>query len=113
MTCRRRRRLRWASAWYERAKSFSGGFAPSARPGEDPTHNYFCEGKDEQMEKDVREAAPAAAQNGHAMADGAKCPVAHGARGRRNRDWWPEGLDISVLHRNSPLSDPMGAEFDY
>ena len=33
--------------------------------------------------------------------------------GRGNRDWWPEGLDISVLHRNSALSDPMGAEFDY
>ena len=30
-----------------------------------------------------------------------------------NRDWWPEQLDISVLHRNSSLSDPMGKEFDY
>jgi catalase-peroxidase len=34
-------------------------------------------------------------------------------RGRRNRDWWPEALDISVLHRNSSLSDPMRDEFDY
>src|SRR5205085_1048314 len=33
--------------------------------------------------------------------------------GRRNRDWWPEALDVSVLHRNSDLSDPMGKEFDY
>ncbi len=32
---------------------------------------------------------------------------------RTNRDWWPQQLDLSVLHRHSPLSDPMGADFDY
>ena len=32
---------------------------------------------------------------------------------RTNRDWWPNQLDLSVLHRHSPLSDPMGADFDY
>ncbi len=42
-----------------------------------------------------------------------KCPFTGGARGRRNRDWWPDALDVSVLHRNSDLSDPMGAAFDY
>ena len=42
-----------------------------------------------------------------------KCPFTGGARGRRNRDWWPEALDISVLHRNSNLSDPIGEAFDY
>jgi catalase-peroxidase len=42
-----------------------------------------------------------------------KCPVAGGTRGRRNRDWWPDALDVSVLHRNSDLSDPMGEAFDY
>jgi catalase-peroxidase len=42
-----------------------------------------------------------------------KCPFTGGARGPRNRDWWPEQLDIDVLHRNSTLSDPMGREFDY
>ena len=30
-----------------------------------------------------------------------------------NRDWWPNQLDIEVLHQNSPLSDPMGEAFDY
>ncbi len=30
-----------------------------------------------------------------------------------NRDWWPNQLDLSVLHRNSPLSDPMGEDFNY
>ncbi len=42
-----------------------------------------------------------------------KCPFTGGARGPRNRDWWPDALDIDMLHRNSPLSDPMGKEFDY
>ena len=37
-----------------------------------------------------------------------KCPVAHGGRTRSNRDWWPEQLDLQVLHRNSDLSNPMG-----
>jgi catalase-peroxidase len=32
---------------------------------------------------------------------------------RTNHDWWPNQLDLSVLHRHSPLSDPMGADFDY
>jgi len=41
-----------------------------------------------------------------------KCPFT-GTRGPTNRDWWPEMLDISVLHRNSDLSDPMGEAFDY
>ena len=44
---------------------------------------------------------------------GGKCPFTGGARGRTNRDWWPEMLDLQVLHRNSTLSDPMGKEFDY
>jgi catalase-peroxidase len=44
---------------------------------------------------------------------GGKCPFTGGSRGRGNRDWWPEMLDISVLHRNSTLSDPMGQAFDY
>ncbi|MGA1858885.1 catalase/peroxidase HPI [Azospirillum sp. 11R-A] len=36
-----------------------------------------------------------------------------GGRGRRNRDWWPNALDLEMLHRNSALSDPMGKDFDY
>jgi len=41
------------------------------------------------------------------------CPVNHGRGGRSNRDWWPKQLDLSMLHRNSALSDPMGPDFDY
>src|SRR5947199_7066909 len=65
------------------------------------------------MEKDVTQAAAAVANNDQPLAGAAKCPVAHGARGPRNRDWWPDALDVSVLHRNSSLSDPMGEGFDY
>ena len=42
-----------------------------------------------------------------------KCPFTGGRGGHRNRDWWPDALDVSVLHRNSQLSDPMGESFDY
>jgi len=39
-----------------------------------------------------------------------KCPF---IRGPANRDWWPNTLDLSGLHGNSALSDPMGKDFDY
>ncbi|MDI3469419.1 MAG: Catalase-peroxidase KatG [Pseudolabrys sp.] len=40
-----------------------------------------------------------------------KCPFT--GHGPRNRDWWPEQLDVQVLHTKSRLSDPMGEAFDY
>ncbi len=40
-----------------------------------------------------------------------KCPVMHTSF--TNRDWWPDQLNLAVLHRNSSLSDPMGEAFDY
>jgi catalase-peroxidase len=39
-----------------------------------------------------------------------KCPFTHA---HTNRDWWPNQLNIQVLHQNSSLSDPMGKAFDY
>jgi catalase-peroxidase len=47
------------------------------------------------------------------MDDQTKCPFSGGNRAHTNRDWWPDALDVSVLHRNSDLSDPMGEAFDY
>ncbi len=44
--------------------------------------------------------------------DPAKCPVPH-SRGRSNRDWWPNQLNLSVLSQNTPDSNPMGESFDY
>ncbi len=42
-----------------------------------------------------------------------KCPFSHGASAPKNRDWWPNQVDLKVLHQHSELSDPMGKEFDY
>ena len=47
------------------------------------------------------------------MDDVTKCPFSSGTRAHTNRDWWPNQLNLSVLHQNSTLSDPMGKEFDY
>ena len=41
-----------------------------------------------------------------------KCPVMH-SRGRSLHDWWPNQLNIGVLHQNSKRSNPMGKAFDY
>jgi catalase-peroxidase len=43
----------------------------------------------------------------------AKCPFNHGASVPTNRDWWPNQVSVKVLHQHSPLSDPMGKEFNY
>src|SRR5438094_1752213 len=42
-----------------------------------------------------------------------KCPFNHGASAPTNRDWWPNQLNVQVLHQHSSLSDPMGKSFDY
>ena len=42
-----------------------------------------------------------------------QCPVAGGTRVHTSRDWWPNQLNLQVLHQHSTLSDPMGKEFDY
>ena len=53
------------------------------------------------------------------MATESKCPVVNGAprraaaAARTNRDWWPNQLNLQVLHQNSPQSNPMGEEFNY
>ena len=47
------------------------------------------------------------------MADDGKCPVAHASRGTSNRDWWPNQLNLKVLHQSSIQSNPMGKGFNY
>ncbi len=50
---------------------------------------------------------------------GGKCPVMHGAAkhmtstAQSNADWWPNQLNLKVLHQHSNLSNPMGKKFDY
>ncbi|MGJ8546685.1 MAG: catalase/peroxidase HPI [Sulfitobacter sp.] len=43
----------------------------------------------------------------------AKCPFSGKRIQQTNRDWWPNQLNLSVLHQHSQKSDPMGADFDY
>ncbi|GGY70117.1 catalase/peroxidase HPI [Streptomyces omiyaensis] len=40
-------------------------------------------------------------------------PSPQDTRPRTNRDWWPNQLDLSVLHRNDPQADPLDQDFDY
>ena len=48
-----------------------------------------------------------------------QCPVMHGAQMlaafgvRSNRDWWPNQLNLKMLHQHSSLSSPMARDFDY
>jgi catalase-peroxidase len=43
-----------------------------------------------------------------------KCPFPGKSAGARsNRDWWPNQLNLKLLHTNHPAGDPMGGEFDY
>ena len=48
------------------------------------------------------------------MANESKCPFSGKAHsGTTNRDWWPNQLNLKVLHQNPPKGDPMGPDFDY
>jgi catalase-peroxidase len=48
-----------------------------------------------------------------------KCPVMHGSNtrvsghGPMNKDWWPNKLNLNILHQHSAESNPLGADFDY
>ena len=52
------------------------------------------------------------------MSDNSKCPVtgkggSKTASGPSNKDWWPNQLNLKVLHQHSSMSNPMGEEFNY
>ncbi|MBI3484231.1 MAG: catalase/peroxidase HPI [Acidobacteria bacterium] len=50
------------------------------------------------------------------MSTESKCPVMGGARrhmAATNADWWPNQLNLKILHQHSPLSDPMDKGFNY
>ena len=58
----------------------------------------------EQVAPDINEDAP-------------KCPVMHNAHTAQgstaNQHWWPNQLNLNILHQGSPASDPLGDDFDY
>jgi len=69
------------------------------------------------MEKELATTvgAPAPANQPQNLRTESKCPVAHGPRtaALTNVDWWPNQLNLKVLHQHSPLSNPMHKEFHY
>jgi catalase-peroxidase len=62
---------------------------------------------------------PAPNQQEHILPTDAKCPFSNGALrhtaagGPGNANWWPNQLNLKILHLNSPLSDPMDKDFNY
>ena len=53
------------------------------------------------------------------MSEVAKCPITGksasslGGRGPSNRDWWPNQLNLGVLHQHAPAANPLGTDFNY
>ena len=73
------------------------------------------------MEKELttRVGAPVPDNQEQNLSTETKCPVSGGARGhtaagaQTNAAWWPNQLNLKILHQHSPLSDPMDKEFNY
>ncbi|MEO8052269.1 MAG: catalase/peroxidase HPI [Acidobacteriota bacterium] len=73
------------------------------------------------MDKEITGTAAAVPTNHQEQTSAipAKCPVANGARrhtvagGPTNAGWWPDQLNLRILHQQSPVSNPMDKEFNY
>ncbi len=71
-------------------------------------------------EKQVLAGVPGPGNTEPEVSPLSKCPVAGGARrptttawAPSNADWWPNQLNLKILHQQSPLSDPMDKKFNY
>jgi catalase-peroxidase len=75
--------------------------------------------EDKQMEQEVKATAAAVPNNEQSISGDIKCPVASGPRRHTvagaptNAGWWPDQLNLKILHQHSALSDPMDKEFNY
>jgi catalase-peroxidase len=47
------------------------------------------------------------------MANEGKCPFTGASRAHTNRDWWPNQVNVQILHQHTPRSNPLGEKFDY
>jgi len=71
------------------------------------------------MEKNTAAGASVPENQEQNILPEARCPVEHGLRrhtvagGPTNAGWWPNQLNLKILHQRSPLSDPMDKEFNY
>src|SRR5580700_11030695 len=79
-------------------------------------HSFLTNSKEgEHMEKEFNTSAevPVPPNQQQISSTGSKCPVSGGARRHTNEDWWPNQLNLNILHQHSPLSDPMDKDFNY
>jgi catalase-peroxidase len=79
-------------------------------------HSFLTNSKEgEHMEKEFNTSAevPVPPNQQQISSTGSKCPVSGGARRHTNEDWWPNQLNLKILHQHSPLSDPMDKDFNY
>ena len=85
-------------------------------------HSFLTNSKEEKhMEKKLTTAAGAPVPDNQEqnLSTETKCPFSGGARRHTtagaptNADWWPNQLNLKILHQHSPLSDPMGEAFNY
>src|SRR5665213_1891199 len=71
------------------------------------------------MEQEVTGTAAAVPNHEQSISSDIKCPVAGGPRRHTvagaptSAGWWPEQLNLKILHQHSALSDPMDKEFNY
>src|ERR1700722_19124611 len=71
------------------------------------------------MEHEITGTAAAVPNNEQSISGATKCPVNSGPRRHTvagaptNAGWWPDQLNLKILHQNSSLSDPMDKEFSY
>ncbi len=71
------------------------------------------------MPDSTKNPGPPIVNDQNEMQEELKCPVAHGARKpgmggfRSNAEWWPNQLNLKMLHQHSPLSNPMEKDFNY
>jgi catalase-peroxidase len=72
-----------------------------------------------QMEQEVKATAAAVPNNVQSISGDVKCPVVGGPRRHTvagaptNASWWPDQLNLKILHQHSELSDPMDKTFNY
>jgi catalase-peroxidase len=70
-------------------------------------------------ERETQTPGPPIVDDQNAMLGEAKCPFPHGALKHTvagtpaNESWWPDQLNLGILHQQSSLSNPMGEKFDY
>src|SRR5262249_24063014 len=71
------------------------------------------------MEKELSTAVGAPVPEQQNPATASKCPVTGGSRRHTiaaaptNAEWWPNQLNLKILHQRCPQSDPMGKAFNY